>query len=266
MATIQHAMDSPSRPTARSLARAARATALRALFSMRSARRTRLGFEGRRSAHFLARSAFATCRSARLMARSSWALATSARRRRRHARNLEASGQTSQASAPAPATRNAPLLPCSTPYQAPTTTAGRVAACRSHRACITACIPGILAGSVDPVGALELAHERDDLRNILLCEARHRGHVPELPVVAHDAVRDRALEEPVRVVSRLIDLVKEWRSGVGAGRVLAVANGAVFSKEPRTRLRLGRELGDDDVGGGRADEPPCTAPDESDDD
>ena len=58
----------------------------------------------------------------------------------------------------------------------------------------------LLAESVDPVGALELADERDDLRNVPLRQSRHRGHVPELPVVAHDAVRDRALEERVRMV------------------------------------------------------------------
>ena len=92
------------------------------------------------------------------------------------------------------------------------------------------------------------------------------GMCPKLPVVAHHAVRDRALEEPVRMVPGLIDLVKEWRSLVGTGRVLAVANGAVLGKEWLTRLRLGRELWDDDGVGGHADDPPCTAPDESQDD
>ena len=120
----QPAVVSPSRPAASSLARAALATARRARFSRRSARRARLALEGRRSARCRARSALATSRSARLLARSSRALATSARRRRRQARNLEASGQRNQASAPAPARRNAPLLPCSTPYQAPKTTTG----------------------------------------------------------------------------------------------------------------------------------------------
>ena len=98
---------------------------------MRAARRARLALDGRRSARCRARSAFATSLSARLTARSSRVFSVSARRLRRQARNLEASGQMSQASAPAPARRNAPRLPCSTPYQAPATTRGSVAACRS---------------------------------------------------------------------------------------------------------------------------------------
>ena len=137
----QRAVVSPSMPAARSLARAALTTARRARCSMRSARRARRVLEGRRSACFLARSAFATSRSAWLIARSSRALAPSVRRRRRQAMNLEASGHASQASAPAPAGRNAPLLPCSTPYQAPTTTTGRGTACRSHRTFITTFFP-----------------------------------------------------------------------------------------------------------------------------
>ena len=70
---------------------------------MRSARRARLVLDGRRFARLA--SAFSLHDlPVRLgsMARSSRALATSARRRRRQARNLEASGQTNQASAPAP--------------------------------------------------------------------------------------------------------------------------------------------------------------------
>ena len=71
----QRAVVSPSRPAARSLARAALATARRARCSMRYARRARLGLEGRQSARSRARSAVATSRSALLVARSSWALA-----------------------------------------------------------------------------------------------------------------------------------------------------------------------------------------------
>ena len=100
---------------------------------MRAARRARLALDGRRSARFRARSAFATSLSARNSERSSRVFAASARRLRRQARNLEASGQASHASAPAPARSNAPRLPCSTPYQIPKITAGRGTACRSQR-------------------------------------------------------------------------------------------------------------------------------------
>ena len=111
----------------------------------------RLVLDGRLSARCRARSAFATARSARVIARSSRALAPSVRRRRRQARSRVASGHTSQASAAAPARTKAPLLPCSTPYQAPAATAGRVAACRSHRAWVTTFVPrdvSMTAGSV----------------------------------------------------------------------------------------------------------------------
>lgn len=130
---IQRAPGSPRGAAPRSLARAALATARRARFSACSACRARRSLEGRRSARSRARSALATSRPARLTARSSRTLATSARRRRRQTRNLEASGQTNHASAPAPARRNAPRFPCSAPYHAPTTTRGIVAACRIHR-------------------------------------------------------------------------------------------------------------------------------------
>ena len=105
---------------------AARATTRRACFSMRAAHRARLGLEGRRSARFLARSDRATSRPVWLIAPSCRALAPSVRRRLRQTRNRETSGQTSHTSAPAPARRNAPWVPCSTPYQAPATTRGRV--------------------------------------------------------------------------------------------------------------------------------------------
>ena len=91
------------RPAARSLARAALATARRARFSMRSARRARLALEGRRSARSFARSALATSLSALLIARSSRALAPSARRRRRQAR--------SRGGPPAMRARRAPRRP-----------------------------------------------------------------------------------------------------------------------------------------------------------
>ena len=129
----QRALGPPGGAAPRSLARVALATARRARFSACSACRARRSLEGRRSARSRARSALATSRPARLTARSSRTLATSARRRRRQTRNLEASGQTNHASAPAPASRNAPRFPCSAPYQAPTTTRGIVAACRIHR-------------------------------------------------------------------------------------------------------------------------------------
>ena len=44
-----------------------------------------------------------------------------------------ASGQTNHATAAVPASRSAPRLPASAPCQAPATTTGSVAACRSHR-------------------------------------------------------------------------------------------------------------------------------------
>ena len=126
-----------SPPGTNALARSARLTARSARFSRRSARSARRSFPGRRSDRRLARSAFVVCRVARSTARANRRLARSLRRLRRQARSLAASGQTSQATAPAPARIIAPRLPVSTPYQAPVTTAGSVRACRSQPACRT---------------------------------------------------------------------------------------------------------------------------------
>lgn len=116
--------------------------------------------------------------------------------------------------------------------------------------------------SVDAVGALELAHEGDDLRNVLSRKTRDGRHVTETPVMTHDALLDGPVEARVRMVTRLVDLVKKGRAPFGAGRVLAVANGAVRGEEAGTRPCLGRELGNDGGVGRRSMKPPCAGPGE----
>ena len=129
---------SPPDSTARVAARSAATSARFARFSRRSARRASLSLPGCRSARCFARSAFATRRDARLSARAYLLLARSAWRVRRQATNLAVSGQTSQTTAAVPARSSAPRLPASTPYQAPATTAGNVATCRSQEPYLTA--------------------------------------------------------------------------------------------------------------------------------
>ena len=88
-----------------------------------------------------------------------------------------------QATAPVPARRKAPRLPCSAPYQTPKTTEGRSAACRSHRAFIStfACNRDIKR-SVEREDTLDQVEVRPQVRTrltVAIVHADERIAVPE---------------------------------------------------------------------------------------
>ena len=165
---------SPSDPAERVAARSAATSARFARFSRRSARRASLSLPGCRTARCFARSALVTRCAARSIERAYRLLARSARRARRQATNLAVSGHANQATAAAPARSSAPRLPASTPYQAPATTAGSVARCRSQvpyfnvraRTCCGCCPDRQRQGRLPRIlrSVLDVPHQEDGAR------------------------------------------------------------------------------------------------------
>lgn len=88
--------------------------------------------------------------------------------------------------------------------------------------------------------ALEPSNILHDLIDVLGSDAIDLWHIAKFPMVRLDAVGRSPLEGGIAMVVRLIDLMDQWRSVVGARRLLPVAGSTVSIECGFAYLELSR--------------------------